>query len=56
MNICKICGQPCGIYEICRECQSAQRMKILYKRNKFLSDPLEKKVYTSFQINSYLIK
>lgn len=21
MNICKICGQPCGIYEICRECQ-----------------------------------
>lgn len=21
MNRCKICGQPCGIYEICRECQ-----------------------------------
>ncbi|MBR2388087.1 MAG: hypothetical protein IKB02_04895 [Clostridia bacterium] len=21
MNICKICGQPCGIYDICRECQ-----------------------------------
>ena len=21
MNHCKICGQPCGIYEICRECQ-----------------------------------
>lgn len=21
MNICKICGQPCGIYEICRDCQ-----------------------------------
>lgn len=21
MNNCKICGQPCGIYEICRECQ-----------------------------------
>lgn len=21
MNRCKICGQPCGIYDICRECQ-----------------------------------
>ena len=21
MNRCKICGEPCGIYEICRQCQ-----------------------------------
>lgn len=21
MNRCKICGEPCGIYEICRACQ-----------------------------------
>lgn len=21
MNKCKVCGQECGIYEICRECQ-----------------------------------
>lgn len=33
----------------------AERMKVLYKRNKFLTSPLERKVYSQFQnyINSY---
>ena len=34
MNNCKVCGQPCGIYEICRECEKDVQNKKVIKCNK----------------------